>query len=53
MLYLDRERFEERVKDILNIELIRVKLTRVNYKEKFRNLICWEEKKHIEMLEER
>lgn len=44
------ERFEGRLQEVLDITEIEVELTRENYKSKFHNLICWEEKRHIEIL---
>ena len=46
-------RFQDRIQEPLDIEDIKQKLTSDNYKEKFHKLLCWEEKKHIELLEER
>lgn len=37
-------------KDKLNESLLEEKLTRENYKEKFHQLLCWEEKEHEEQL---
>ena len=45
--------FEERVKEDLDITCIKEELTHTNYKKKFHNLICWEEKCHIEILKEK
>ncbi len=45
--------FSERIKEELFIDDIQRPLTQENYKEKFHKLLCWEEKKHIEILEER
>ena len=42
--------FDERVNHFLQLESIKVELTRNSYKTKFHNLICWEEKTHIEIL---
>ena len=42
--------FEGRLKQDLDIAEIQVELGRKNYKRKFHNLICWEEKRHIEIL---
>ena len=47
------EKFSERVEQMLYVEDIKQKLTKLNYKQKFYNLICWEEKRHIEILEEK
>ena len=48
-----KESFGERIKEELHLEVIQAPLTRTNYKEKFHNLICWEEKRHIEILDEK
>ena len=45
--------FLERLEEDLTIADIENPLTRENYKEKFHKLLCWEEKAHIEILEER
>ena len=45
-----KESFEDRIEEELNLEEIQAPLTRKNYKRKFHNLICWEEKRHIEIL---
>ena len=45
--------FSTRVQEKLHIEDIQKPLCRKNYKTKFHNLICWEEKRHIEILEEK
>ncbi len=45
--------FLERTKDVLDVEDVQQPLTRENYKEKFHKLLCWEEKRHIEILKER
>ncbi len=47
------ETFEERVKSELRIESIQMELTASTYKDKFHNLICWEEKEHIDILGEK
>ena len=47
------ETFEGRLKGELKLEEIEVKLNRQNYKRKFNNLICWEERRHIEVLREK
>lgn len=44
------ESFVERVKHILDINDITAELGIQNYKRKFNNLICWEEKANIEAL---
>lgn len=46
-------KFHERLKENLKIEDIEQKLTRENYEEKSHKLLCWEEKAHIEILDER
>lgn len=46
-------RFQDRIQEPLDIEDVKQKLTTDNYKEKFHKLLCWEEKKHIELLEKR
>ncbi len=45
-----KETFEERLKEELKIEDIKVELSRENYKKKFNCLTCWEEMSHIEIL---
>lgn len=45
--------FLERIKDILDVADVEQPLTRENYREKFHKLLCWEEKRHIEILKER
>ena len=45
-----RHTFEERVEEKLDPGIIEAPLTRENYKKKFHNMICWEEKTHIEIL---
>ena len=45
--------FLQRLEEDLTIADIEKPLTRENYKEKFHKLLCWEEKTHIEILEER
>lgn len=42
--------FEERVVEALDPSIIEAPLTRENYKKRFHNMICWEEKRHIEIL---
>ena len=37
----------------LDERYIQEKLSRGNYKRKYHNLICWEEKTHIEILEKK
>ena len=44
------ESFEGRLQQELNLSEIQVELDRHNYKRKFHHLICWEERKHIEIL---
>ena len=44
------ETFEGRLQGDLEIEEIKVELTRETYKRKFHHLICWEEKEHIDIL---
>ena len=44
------EQFGKRIKKVLNLVTIEEKLTKFNYKKKFYNLICWEEKTHIDQL---
>lgn len=53
MYAASKEMFHERIKEELDIEVIKAPLTRENYKKKFHNLICWEEKKHIEILDKK
>ena len=48
-----KTKFLERLQEVLLITDIEKPLTRENYKEKFHKLLCWEEKTHIEILEER
>ena len=48
-----KEAFAERIKEELDFKIISAPLTRENYKKKFHNVICWEEKRHIEILEEK
>ena len=48
-----KESFNERIQEELHPEVIQAPLTRKNYKKKFHNLICWEEKRHIEILDEK
>ncbi len=45
--------FYRRIKGELVLADVQQPLTRENYKEKFHKLLCWEEKTHIEILEER
>ena len=47
------EKFEGRVQSELSLESIKVELTKAVYKDKFHNLICWEEKRHIEILDDK
>ena len=47
------ETFEKRVKEELKFEDIKVQLDKHNYKQKFYNLICWEEMAHIKILREK
>ena len=47
------EKFEDRVQSELSLESIKVELTKAVYKDKFHNLICWEEKRHIEILNDK
>lgn len=47
------ETFEGRLKGELRLGEIEVELDRHNYKLKFHNLICWEERAHIERLTEK
>ena len=51
MYAASKESFNERIKEELNIEVIQALLTRENYKKKFHHMICWEEKRHIEILD--
>ena len=53
MYAASKESFNERVKEELDIEVIRAPLTTDNYKKKFHHMICWEEKRHIEILDEK
>lgn len=46
-----KESFSERIKEELDLQVIKAPLTRENYKKKFHNMICWEEKRHIEILD--
>ncbi len=48
-----KEKFEERIMEELDERYIQEKLSRGNYKRKYHNLICWEEKTHIEILEKK
>ena len=43
--------FEERIVEDLDPTIIEAPLTRDNYKKRFHNMICWEEKRHIEILD--
>ena len=43
--------FQERIKEPLDPGIIEASLTRENYKERFHNMICWEEKRHVEILD--
>ena len=52
-VYRNRYEFLDRVKEELYIEDITPELTVANYKEKFRKLLCWEEKEHITALRDR
>ncbi len=45
--------FYRRIEGELVLADVQQPLTRENYKEKFHNLLCWEEKTHIEILENR
>jgi hypothetical protein len=47
------ETFQGRLKGELRFSEIDVELDRKNYKRKFNNLICWEERAHIERLREK
>lgn len=47
------ETFQRRLVEELNYSKIIVPLSRPNYKEKFNNLICWEERRHIEVLSQK
>ena len=47
------ESFKNRIKQDLDKREIEVELTVKSYKRKFNNLICWEEKSNIEILERR
>ena len=46
-----RESFTERIKEELDPKIIEAPLTRRNYKKRFHHMICWEEKRHIEILD--
>lgn len=46
-----KEKFEERIMEELDERYVQEKLTRENYKRKYHNLICWEEKEHIDILQ--
>ena len=43
--------FLERIKEPLDPSIIEAPLTRENYKKRFHNMICWEEKRHVEVLD--
>jgi hypothetical protein len=43
--------FQERIKELLDPGIIEAPLTRENYKVRFHNMICWEEKRHVEILD--
>ena len=43
--------FQERIKEPLDPGIIEAPLTRENYKKRFHNMICWEEKRHVEILD--
>lgn len=43
--------FLERIKEPLDPGIIEAPLTRENYKKRFHNMICWEEKRHVEILD--
>ena len=45
--------FHERLKEPLEMVFIQQELARANYKKKFDNLLCWEEKAHIHALDDR
>ena len=45
-----QETFEGRLEADLELAEIQVPLGRNNYKRKFHHLVCWEEKRHIEIL---
>ena len=45
--------FSKRIQDQLDIADIEQELTSQNYKEKFHKLLCWEEKTHIDILQQR
>ena len=53
MYAASKESFSERIKEELDIEIIQAPLTRENYKKKFHHMICWEEKRHVEILDEK
>ena len=46
-------KFEERIKEELDICHIQQNTSPENYKRKYHNLVCWEEKAHIEILGEK
>ena len=48
-----KETFAERIKEELDMKVISAPLTRENYKKKFHTMICLEEKRHIEILDEK
>jgi len=43
--------FAERIKEEIDVQVIEESLSVTNYKKKYHNLVCWEEKEHIEILE--
>lgn len=47
------ETFQGRLREVLVLGEIKVELNRLNYRRKFHNLICWEERRHIEILSEK
>ena len=47
------EQFGKRIEKVLDLVTIEEELTKFNYKKKFYNLICWEEKTHIDRLREK
>ena len=53
MYAASKESFNERIKEELDVKIIQASLTRENYKKKFHHMICWEEKRHIEILDEK
>ena len=48
-----KETFQGRLKGKLIIDEIEVELDSSNYKRKFHHLICWEERRHIQVLGEK